>query len=138
MLSGLFVAAGAAKLADPRAFAHIISAYDLLPEELLVPAAVGLPSIEFLAGLGLMFNVRGSLAIISTLLTGFLFAMGYAIWKNLDVDCGCFSQLELQARNGLHIAFLRDLGLIAASVYLMAWRRIRNRLCAEEFHNKKQ
>ena len=137
MLGGLFVAAGAVKLADLRAFAHIISAYDLLPEELLVPAAVGLPSIEFLAGLGLMFNVRGSLAIICALLTGFLFAMGYAIWKNLDVDCGCFSPLELHARNSLHTAFLRDLGLIAASVYLMIWKRIRNRLCVEEFHNKK-
>ena len=94
LLGGVFVIAGGAKLIDPRAFARTISAYGLLPEELLVPAATGLPAIELLAGLGLPFKVRGSLAAICGLLTCFLFALGYAIWNNLDVDCGCFSKLE--------------------------------------------
>lgn len=131
LLGGIFAAAGGAKLLDPRAFARIISAYDLLPEELLAPVAIGIPAIELLAGLGLLFNVRGSLTTICALLTCFLFALGYAIRKNFDLDCGCFPQLEMQAGNNLHTAFLRDLGLMAASIYLMAWRRIRNRLCAE-------
>lgn len=123
LLGGIFVAAGGGKLVDPRAFARIISAYDLLPDELLVPAAIGIPAIELLAGLGLLFNLRGSLTTICALLTCFLFALGYAIWKNLDVDCGCFSQLEIQAGNNLRTAFLRDLGLMAASFYLMARQR---------------
>ena len=127
LLGGIFLIAGVAKLVDPRAFARIISAYGLLPEELLVPAAIGLPAIELLAGLCLSFNVRGSLAAICALLTCFLFVLGYAIWKNLDVDCGCFSQLEIHAKNSLLSAFLRDLGLMAVSFYLMAWQRVHNR-----------
>ncbi len=119
--------AGGYKLHDPRAFARIISAYDLLPGELLVPVAIGLPAIEILAGAGLLLNARGSLKVISGLLAGFLFVLGYAIWKNLDVDCGCFSQSEIEAGNSLRTAFLRDLGLIAISFYLIFWQRFQNR-----------
>ena len=64
LLGGIFFIAGGAKLVDPRAFARTISAYGLLPEDLLVPTAIGLPAIELLAGLGLLFKVRGSLAAI--------------------------------------------------------------------------
>lgn len=131
LLGGIFVMAGASKLVNPRAFARIISAYGLLPEELLVAAAIGIPAIEFLAGLGLLFKVRGSLATICGLLTCFLFALGYAIWKNLDVDCGCFSTVEIHAKNSLRAAFIRDLGLMAASFYLMAWRLFQSRPCVK-------
>ena len=127
LIGAVFVIAGGVKIVDPHSFARIISAYGLLPEELLVPAAIGIPTIELLAGLGLLFNVRGSLTFVCGLLTCFLFALGYAIWKNLDIDCGCFSQLEIHARNSLLSAFLRDLGLMAVSFYLMAWRRLHNR-----------
>jgi uncharacterized membrane protein YphA (DoxX/SURF4 family) len=124
LLGVIFTLAGGAKLVDPRAFARIISAYGLLPEELLVPVAIGLPAVELLAGIGLLFNVRGSLTTVCGLLTCFLFALGYAIWNNLDIDCGCFSQLEIHARNNLFEAFLRDLCLIAAAFYLMARSRV--------------
>ncbi len=127
LLGGIFLMAGGAKLVDPRAFARIISAYGLLPEQLLVPAAIGIPASELLAGLCLCLNVRGGLAAICGLLTCFLFVLGYAISKNLDVDCGCFSQLEIHARNNLLGAFLRDLGLMAVSLYLMACQRVHNR-----------
>ena len=59
LLGGVFAIAGCAKLAAPRAFARIISAYGLVPEEFLVPVAVGLPAVELLAGLGLLFNIPG-------------------------------------------------------------------------------
>ncbi|SPJ15689.1 membrane hypothetical protein [Syntrophobacter sp. SbD2] len=128
VLGGIFLIAGSAKLADPRAFARIISAYGLLPEQLLVPAAIGIPSIEVLAAFCLLLNVRGGLAAICGLLTFFLLVLGYAISKNLNVDCGCFSQLEIHARNSLFIAFLRDLGLMAVSFYLIACQRVHNRI----------
>jgi hypothetical protein len=131
ILGGIFAAAGGAKLINPPGFAHAISAYGLLPEQLLVPVAIGLPAIELLAGLGLLFNLRGSLTTICALLAVFLFVLGYAIWKNLDVDCGCLSPTEIEAGKSLYKAFLRDLGLMAASFYLMAWRRVRNRSCAQ-------
>lgn len=122
LLGGVFVFAGAAKLVDPRAFARTISGYDLLPEELLVPVAIALPAIEFLAGVGLCFNIRGSLKVVSGLLAMFLGVLGYAILQNLDVDCGCFSAEEIRAQNNLQVAFVRDIGLMAVACYLFSWR----------------
>ena len=65
VLGLVFIYAGAAKLIDPKAFANVISQYDILPEFLLAPFAMGLPALELIAGIGLIFNVRGSLAVIS-------------------------------------------------------------------------
>ena len=121
-LACIFIYAGFIKLLDPRAFAHAIAQYDLIPEGLLPLVAVGLPALELLAGVGLIFEVRGSLTIIALLLLIFLVILGYAIWQNLDIDCGCFTADELDAQHHVKTAFQRDLVMIAATLYLY-WRR---------------
>jgi len=121
-LACLFIYVGFIKLLDPRAFAHAIAQYDLLPEGLLPLVAVGLPALELLAGLGLIFEVRGSLSIIAVLLLIFLVILGYAVWHNLDIDCGCFPADELDAQNSVKTAFWRDLTMIGATLFLY-WRR---------------
>jgi hypothetical protein len=94
-LAGVFIYAGLVKLLDPRTFAHAIAQYDLVPEGLLPLVAIGLPSLELLAGLGLILEVRGSLTVIGVLLLIFLVVLGLAVWQNLDIDCGCFTGDEL-------------------------------------------
>jgi uncharacterized membrane protein YphA (DoxX/SURF4 family) len=125
-LAGVFIYAGFIKLIDPRAFAHAIAQYDLVPETLLPLVAVGLPALELLAGGGLIFEVRGSLTIIAILLLIFLMILGFAVWHNLDIDCGCFTADDLAGQEGLKIAFWRDLIMIWATFYLY-WRRRRSR-----------
>lgn len=121
-LACIFIYAGFIKLLDPRAFAHAIAQYDLIPEGLLPLVAVGLPALELLAGVGLIFEVRGSLTIIALLLLIFLVILGYAVWQNLDIDCGCFTLDELAAQDGVVAAFRRDLIMIGATLFLY-WRR---------------
>jgi hypothetical protein len=121
-LGVLFVWAGSVKLADPEGFAEIISAYDLVPEKLLVVVAVGLPALELFAGLGLIFDVRGSLSVILGLLVMCAFVLWFGILKDLDIDCGCFSQDDLKGHGTLRLALYRDLAMIAAVSYLF-WRR---------------
>jgi uncharacterized membrane protein YphA (DoxX/SURF4 family) len=121
-LACIFIYAGFIKLLDPRAFAHAIAQYDLIPEGLLPLVAVGLPALELLAGVGLIFEVRGSLTLIALLLLIFLVILGYAIGQNLDIDCGCFTLNELDAQHGLVTAFRRDLVMIGATLFLY-WRR---------------
>lgn len=121
-LACIFIYAGFIKLLDPRAFAHAIAQYDLIPEMLLPLVAVGLPALELLAGVGLIFEVRGSLTIIALLLLIFLVILGYAIWQNLDIDCGCFTSDELAAQDGVITAFRRDLIMIGAILFLY-WRQ---------------
>jgi uncharacterized membrane protein YphA (DoxX/SURF4 family) len=121
-LAGIFIYAGAVKLLDPRASAHAIAQYDLVPEGLLPLVAIGLPALEVLAGLGLILEIRGSLTMIVALLLMFLVILGYAIWQHLDIDCGCFTADELDAQHSIKTAFGRDLIMIGATLFL-SWRR---------------
>ena len=121
-LACIFIYAGFTKLLDPRAFALAIGQYDLIPETLLPLVALGLPALELLAGVGLIFEVRGSLTIIALLLLIFLVILGYAVWHNLDIDCGCFTADELDAQHRVKTGFWRDLIMIGATLFLY-WRR---------------
>ena len=121
-LACVFIYAGLIKLLDPRAFAHAIAQYDLIPDGLLPLVAVGLPALELLAGLGLIVEIRGSLTLIAVLLLIFLVVLGYAIWHNLDIDCGCFTAEDLAGQEGLKMAFRRDLMMIGVTLFLY-WRR---------------
>jgi hypothetical protein len=114
--------AGSAKLLDVEGFANIISAYELVPENLLVPVAFGLPAVELVTGLCLIFDVQGSLTITVALLAMFAFVLWFGILKDLDIDCGCFSADELAEHDSLRSALHRDLGMIAAGLYLFWWR----------------
>ena len=52
----------------------------------------------------------------------FLVILGYAVWHNLDIDCGCFTADELDAQHSVKTAFWRDLIMIGATLFLY-WRR---------------
>ena len=121
-LACIFIYAGVIKLLDPRTFAHTIAQYNLIPDGLLPPVAVGLPALELLAGVGLIFEVRGSLTVIIILLLIFLVILGYAVLNNLDIDCGCFTVEELEGIYSVKTAFWRDVIMIGASLFLF-WRR---------------
>ncbi len=122
-LGCLFVYAGLIKLLDPRAFAHAIAQFDLAPDQFLPLLAVGLPALELLAGVGLIFERRGSLTAIAILLGLFLLALSYAVWMEMDIDCGCFTVEEINAHTGVKTALMRDLVLAAGLGFLFWWRR---------------
>ncbi|WP_022668103.1 MauE/DoxX family redox-associated membrane protein [Desulfospira joergensenii] len=127
ILGVVFIYAGTTKLFSPRVFAVLIEAYGIVPDVLLMPVAVFLPALEVAAGIGILFDVKGSLAAISGLVVMFLLILGYGIHMGLDVDCGCFGpeDPEALAFHGLRSAFNRDLGLMAGVVFAYAWRRYR-------------
>ena len=121
-LGAVFVYAGFIKLLDPKAFGKVISLYDIVPESLLPVIAIGLPAVELLAGLGLIFNVRGSLSVVLGLLLIFCAVLGYGILNDLNIDCGCFTQDDISRQNGLKLAFYRDLIMIGAVCFLFLSR----------------
>ena len=115
---------GIAKLMDPKSFAVIIEAFGLIPESLVMPAAVFLPALEVIAALGLIVDIEGSLATVSGLLILFMAILGYGIWMGLDLDCGCFgpNDPEAKAYHGLRPALYRDIVMMAGVLYLYFWR----------------
>jgi Methylamine utilisation protein MauE len=128
VLAFLFVYGGGLKLMDPKAFAATLSHYDLIPEMLLPVVAVGLPALEVAAGAALLFSVRGSLEVITSLLVLFVFVLGWGILNDLNVDCGCFGPEEVAGQQSLRQAFIRDLLLVGAASFLYYARRTRARL----------
>ncbi len=123
----IFAYAGFVKLIDPKAFAKIISQYDIIPDILLPYFAIGLPAIELIAGLGLIFNLRGSLFAVFLLLMIFLSVLGYGIYNNMNVDCGCFSEEEINGMNSLKIAFYRDIIMISAVIFIFSYKKYLNK-----------
>ena len=128
ILGGVFIYAGGTKLMAPRIFAVLIEAYGIVPDSLLMPVAIGLPFMEVVAGFGLLFDIRGSLAVISGLLVLFMVILGYGIWMGLDVDCGCFGpeDPEAEAFHGLRLSLFRDLVMTAGVIFIYGWRRYRS------------
>jgi len=123
VLGMIFIYAGFIKLLDPKAFAKVIAQYDIVPQILLPPVAVGLPALELLAGMGLILMIRGSLPVIFSLLLLFVSVLGYGLLSNLNVDCGCFSEEEIKGFSSIRIAFYRDLLMMAAASYVYAYRK---------------
>jgi len=122
VLAAVFIYAGVVKLMDPSGFAGIIARYGLLPEALVPWAALGLPALEVLAGVGLALEVKGSLSLLTVLLLLFAGVLWWGVLAGLDIDCGCFSTSELAEHDALRGSLYRDLIMLAATAYLYLWR----------------
>jgi uncharacterized membrane protein YphA (DoxX/SURF4 family) len=126
-LAVIFIYAGSMKLVDPKAFARTISHYDLVPEFLLPVVAIGLPLVEVLAGIALIFDLRPGLYGISAMMVLFVAILGYAVYSEMDVDCGCFGPEDIASRESLARAFYRDLALLGVVAFLHWSRVVRDR-----------
>lgn len=134
----VFIWSGVSKLLSPDDFAAIISAYELVPEKLLFPVAVGLPALEFAAGISLLFDTRLSLETVTGLLVLFIAVLWFGMVEDIDVDCGCFSTEEIGEQTSLRNAMYRDFFFMAMAVYMYAWRWLnRDIYTASGFKHKK-
>ena len=126
LLGTVFIYTGLSKLMAPEIFAVLIEAYGILPDPLIMPVAVLLPTVEVLAGAGLIVDLRGSLLTITGMLLLFMLILGYGIAMGLDVDCGCFGPEDPEAKafHGLRPALYRDCGMLAGVIFLYVWRRL--------------
>ena len=127
----LLIGDAVGKLGDLREFYAALLGYQLpLPALLLRGVAIVLPWVELLCGLLLLTGPRNRGALAWTLVLAVLFALGtgQAALRGLDIGCGCFSSRLPGFGPGstaaawfgsLRFAFLRALGLGAASLYLL-------------------
>jgi uncharacterized membrane protein YphA (DoxX/SURF4 family) len=109
--AGIWIVAGAAKIADLQQFRAQVQAYQLLPGAFEAPFAYALPFVEVAVGLYLLAGllVRPAAILSSLLMLAFIAAMGQAYARGLPLDCGCFGTL---ARQQIGIgSILRDAAL---------------------------
>jgi putative oxidoreductase len=119
-LAGLFLYAGALKIADAPGFAQDISHYRLLPDSLAALSAVVLPVLELVTGVGLLLRryVQGAALLSALMLLLFAAAMAQAKLRGIDLECGCFG-----ASSATQVSFGKvalNAGLAILSVWI-AW-----------------
>jgi putative oxidoreductase len=112
-VAATFVVASLDKIANPGDFAQSIYRYRLLPLALLHPFALALPWLELVAGLAVLWpSLRRGGALLAALMSlMFIGALGLALLRGLDINCGCF-----KAGGGHGV----DLGLIGRDILLFA------------------
>jgi uncharacterized membrane protein YphA (DoxX/SURF4 family) len=119
VVGGVFVWAGALKIADPLEFARSIMNYRVVAPAPAFAVALVLPWVEVLSGALLIVGVfkRSSALLISFLLAGFMGLVGLALARGIDTSCGCFGSLSRRADFSLILADAVLL-FLAASVLL--------------------
>ena len=119
VIGGAFLYAGYLKVRDGVAFADSIASFKLLPPELINLMAMGLPPLEIILGVMLVTGWRGRVASLGVLVLSivFAFALGQALMRGLQVDCGCFGSGKPSTLKTF-LGLGRDVLLIAASSWL--------------------
>jgi uncharacterized membrane protein YphA (DoxX/SURF4 family) len=99
-LGGVFIVASIDKLRHPEAFATAIANYRLLPYTVINAMAIVLPWLEVISGAILVLGVwiRASTMIVLGLLFAFSVGISQALFRGLDISCGCFSTNPNAAR----------------------------------------
>ena len=99
IVGGVFIWAGALKIADPLGFAQNIENYRLFPHILSFFMALTLPWIEVVSGAMLILGIwRTSSSLITSVLLGaFVILVFTAVVRGIDTDCGCFGSLSGKA-----------------------------------------
>ncbi|MBN2326784.1 MAG: DoxX family membrane protein [Candidatus Omnitrophica bacterium] len=92
LVGGIMIFAGWSKLIDMAGMAESIENYRILPSALVNIPAIILPAIELIAGVCLIAGIwiDGALLIVTGLFVVFIAAIQSAIWRGLNIECGCF------------------------------------------------
>lgn len=115
----LFIVSSLEKIVDPAAFAQTVASYKLLPPWLPAIVATLLPWLELLCGFAVLFGVflRGSSLLLSTMVAVFTIAVVSALWRGLDISCGCFTQDPSAGRIGW-MKVLQNVSLFGLTLFL--------------------
>lgn len=116
-VAGVFLYAGFEKIVEPRQFVIAISNYRIVPERGLNAMALILPWLECLAAAALILprTRRAGAILISSMLVMFITAVSYsALYKGLNIDCGCFGKGNPSAAGVKTIVF--DSVLLLATI----------------------
>lgn len=126
-LGGVFLYAGAIKVADPAGFAGSIAAYNILPYFWNYLAAAALPWIEATCGVLLIADVRtrAAAAIVAAMNLVFMAALASASYRGLEIECGCFGHSG--DKSPAWLGFLRDAMFFATAVFIMRQKEVDKR-----------
>ena len=120
-LGALFIYSALAKISDPDEFAYSVSRYDLLPGFVVGVFSLTMPMLELLVGLAMLFTkwLRESALLVAGMMAMFIVALTQALFRGLEISCGCFGVPSVGGREEILMALVRDVVLIVPAVWLM-------------------
>lgn len=112
-----FLWAGLSKISEPSNFSSLIENYEILSPAASRMTALLLPRLELLIGACLVLGLftRAAALCASVLSFGFASAVGSALYRGLQIDCGCFGSGS--AVSWTHVWL--DLAILLASGWLL-------------------
>ncbi len=135
LVSWIFIYAAIGKIADPQTFSKEISNYALFPMFLINISAIGLPWLELFTGILLLLGIRikANSIITGGLLVVFIIAVLSAMFRGLNINCGCFSHKIVYVG---WTKVLENTGLLLCTVYLFFYPM--KQLSIERFINSEE
>lgn len=127
VLGAIFIYASINKIEYPSAFSEAISNYRLFPDVLINLLAIWLPWLELMTGLFLITGlwIKGNALILSILSLIFSIITGIAIFRGLDISCGCFSLTgDQKSIQWTHI--VQNFGLVVMSLQVLLYDKGEN------------
>ncbi|WP_372681611.1 MauE/DoxX family redox-associated membrane protein [Desulfosarcina sp.] len=123
-LGAIFLFSCAGKIADPGAFAAIVTNYQLFSPPLVSATAVIFPWIEAVCGLALVFGrlEKGAALLISLMMVFFTGLILYNGYRGLNIACGCFS-LAANEPSNIAVNTLRNMVILAAGAWVLFFSR---------------
>ena len=96
ILGLVFIYASIDKILDPAKFSDLIDNYHVTPIEINNFAAILLPWIELIIGICLITGVfiNGAIILSVVLLFWFIIILIQALFRGINLDCGCFNLVE--------------------------------------------
>jgi uncharacterized membrane protein YphA (DoxX/SURF4 family) len=129
LTGGVWIVAGALKVANPVGSIEAVRAYDLLPWSVVEPLGYALPAIEIVVGVALVVGVftRGAAVVSALLFVAFIIGIASVWARGIEIDCGCFGGggPKEDAASSYPWEIARDAVLLIASCYLVVVRRTR-------------
>ena len=127
-LGVVFIWASVDKIIYPEQFAQMVYHYKILPNILVHFVSIYIPWLELITGVLLVIGVweRTGLIIFNLLIFVFMIALASALFRGLDIHCGCFT-VDPNAEKELVISLLRDVALLIAGIGCIIFANHKNR-----------
>jgi putative oxidoreductase len=120
----ILVYASLDKLGNSSDFVEVIGNYRILPAALSPLAAVVVPWFELFTGLCLAFGFlpKGAALVFCVLMAGYAVAIGSALARGIELNCGCFNMDWKEPENWFTV--LRDALLFALGTIVLVSKNI--------------
>jgi uncharacterized membrane protein YphA (DoxX/SURF4 family) len=101
----IFIASSIPKLMQPYDFLAGVYSYELVGAKLGVMVAIMLPWLELFVGICLVGGifVRGAILASMGMCAMFSLALVSALWRGLEISCGCFSSADQNVSAAIYI-----------------------------------